>query len=779
MNPRGHERTKVKNSFYTKEILRLFSIHHNLIQAIALAGILFSTAALSAAGESKEERLDSLENKIDNLEKSVLSTLLFGGSSPVSFSGEARLKLQYHHFEKYPEFMRDDRSWLQANWEGNESLVRLGMVVRANRNTVLWAKLGFQHTLPGVWTNEYTGDTLAQYRHDKGDNQASIHEDMCAGIALRTVPASFWLKMGAVHWIEASPFTIWKSQPRTFAWDYLPYEIEQPIARYYEYNIAKGEKTGRAAWNKKAFQGINLESINLPADLYFNFLYGTFERYDNFEREYIDFSNDLAYAGELTEAKGRGIGDTYRHIIHGRVAKDNAFLNLTPGLNYLTMVYRKDLINLSPFLKVFGTQRAGNRAFFKEPSVFSADLRGKLLEKLGFHLDIASSVIDTSFFSYDSTGFDTETQKNIVTRTDENRKSVPRIAFYSQIKSDYGIPIQADIAVVPKGFYSPLSFAPPMDAFFPFGSNLVGPGKFVARGEGSPYVQNMAGINVSVVPKLKGYGHLRFTYGQHFQLEKARDLLYFPYRLNGQDLFNLFHSSYNRWGNNLVDHSMNGEYSKRLGDESYHTKEYGSPVGFAGGGMRSDYLNIYEGFVPYQSAAEADSNLNDISTIFTRSPFVPQHKKYTFNFELDAAYDIGSYIGYDKDLFISGYFALNGVSTAFKPLAFNDESDDMLLWGTYFRFEPAIALTKSFYLLGLAGFENWRSQKAYMQDTSGVAVHKPIDFMDMAFGLGFDWDIFSRVGLHGRAKWMKHDDVNFPDNNWETPILSTEIKMWF
>src|SRR6185437_14209184 len=101
--------------------------------------------------------------------------------------------------------------------------------------------------------------------------------------------------------------TIWKSQPRTFAWDYLPYEIEQPISRYYEYNIVKGEKSGRAAWNKKAFNGVDLRSIDLPLGFETQLVWAAFERYDNFEREFIDFSNDLGLADSSYDAKQQGI----------------------------------------------------------------------------------------------------------------------------------------------------------------------------------------------------------------------------------------------------------------------------------------------------------------------------------------------------------------------------------------------------------------------------------------------------------------------------------------
>jgi hypothetical protein len=737
----------------------------------------------------------------DVLESKVLSTLLYGGSSPVSFSGEARLRLSEHDFSKYPKYLARDQSWTQANYEGNESMIRLAMVVRANRNAILWAKLGFQNTLPGIFLNkdaaatDGSGFTRDQNRHDKSDVTANIHEDDAAGLAIRTVPASFWVRMGNVLWTEASPLTIWKAQPRTFAWDYLPYEVEQPVGRYYEYNIAKGEKTGRAAWNKKAFNGIDFRSIDLPAGLQLALLWGTFERYDNFEREFVDFSNDLAYADLPTDAKQQGIGDSYRHMYHGRLAKEKAIGNLTLGFNTVGILYKPDIAQNKLWRTNFGVREAliadtanhkqlrflNGEGFYKEPQVYSVDLKGAINEKLDVHFDAALGIMDTVWVRYavDSSGTDSMGHKSFKGTASRDKKAADPIpALYARIRSLYGLPVQADIAYIPKGFYSPFSFAAPVDGFFPVGANLVGAGKFIGRGEASPYSQNMAGINLAVSPNV-GYGHFRIGYGQHFQPTKARDVLYFPYRLNGQDFNSVFQSSYNRWGNNLVDHSLtSGKYIRRLGDESFRTKEDKDPFGPEGGGMRSDYLSIFEGFVPYENVGQADSNLNNPTNILTRSPYVPQHQKWAFNFELDGAVDIGPRIGYAHDLFLSGYFALNGVSSQFRPMAFAPK--DLMLWGTYFRMEPAIALTEKFYVLGLAGYENWRSDMAYMENpATGAVVRAPIDYWDYAFGGGFDWDIASRTGLHGRYKWMKHKDEFFSANDWTNALVSAEIKMWF
>jgi hypothetical protein len=413
------------------------------------------------------------------------------------------------------------------------------------------------------------------------------------------------------------------------------------------------------------------------------------------------------------------------------------------------------------------------------------DLKGSLNDKLEMHADLAVSYLDTvkARLVLDSSLHDAGGHTLFQSRqTQWGKHADPVPALYAKVVSRYGVPVQADLAYIPKGFYSPFSFVAPVDGFYPVGSNLVGSGKFIGRGEASPYTQNMAGMFLSVSPQV-GYGHLRIGYGQHFQVEKAQDVLYFPYRLNGQDFFSVFQSSYNRWGNDPVDLSVPvGKYSKRLGDESFHSTAYGTPVGYAGGGLRSDYLSIFESFVPYETAAQADSNLaSAITNVYDQSPYVPHHQKYSFNVDLDGAWDIAPLIGYSHDLFLSGYVALNGVSSALKPIALSPK--DMMLWGLYARAEPAIALTDKLYVLGLAGYELWRSDMAWSQvltpDGQKVAQKTPIDYTDLAFGAGFDWDFVSRVGFHARAKWMKHEDKYLSDNDWATPFYSAEIKMWF
>jgi hypothetical protein len=773
-----------------------------------IAGILLATFFRPEPCESAATEADTgddaltcevCEAFIDSLDEKASSTLKTRSSLPVGFFGEGRFKIQYHDLKYFPSFMRQDRSWIQSGWEGNEGLLRLGMSVNIGSSVKINSQIGFQSTLPGNYVNDpadagrSNGDPQgipAQNRHDDHNEPAYIHDDMKAEIELGNALTACTVSFGGLQWIEASPLILWKNQTRMFAWDHPPFESEEPIAIFYDKNLSKVERTGRSAWNKKPFYGLGLKSGELPHDLNINLFYGIYERYDSGEREFVDYSGELDYTSLPTEAKLRGISDSYHHALHIRLAKAKIFNTMTVGFNYIGYDVQKTLKNSQAFWKAFFGERNGNpnnpyeifranprsgtlhleTAFYKEPKIGSFDIKGAVNNRLEMQADIALSVIDTTFVRYDSVHAHEEKPLK--------RRAAP--ACYGFLKSAYGVPATIDLAYISPGFYSPFSFAAPSDAFYSFGSNLAGPGKFIARGEASPYAQNMAGAVVGVSPNI-GFGHCKFSYGQHFQIRTARDIIFFPYRLNGLDLSSFFHSSYNRWGIDLLDVSLINPYAKRLGDESFK-RPANQSEGPDAGGIRQDCPGTFEGFVPYENGKQADANYHETTSISTRSINVPRHKKFTFNLEADGACNMSKLVGFQKEFFLSFYGAINGISTKITPIAFNQK--DQLLWSIYARFEPSIALSNKFYILGLAGYENWRSDKAWMYDkpfghTDSMVISSPIDFRDIAFGLGFDWELVTNVGLHARFKWMRHKDIDYYRNDWETPVFSMETKMVF
>jgi hypothetical protein len=114
----------------------------------------------------------------------------------------------------------------------------------------------------------------------------------------------------------------------------------------------------------------------------------------------------------------------------------------------------------------------------------------------------------------------------------------------------------------------------------------------------------------------------------------------------------------------------------------------------------------------------------------------------------------------------------------------------MLMTSFYGQFEPAIALFPSFHLVGILGMETFRSGKAYVLEQLSNAVKDmptytyyfkkaPINYLETAVGLGFDWDLAGRVGLHVRYKYMTHSDETAPENDFHFHYISAETKAWF
>jgi len=66
-------------------------------------------------------------------------------------------------------------------------------------------------------------------------------------------------------------------------------------------------------------------------------------------------------------------------------------------------------------------------------------------------------------------------------------------------------------------------------------------------------------------------------------------------------------------------------------------------------------------------------------------------------------------------------------------------------------------------------------------------VRAPIDYNDWIYGLGFNWDMASRVSLNFRCQYFTHQDkgisVDVPKaqgiNDYKAWLTMAEVKMWF
>ncbi|MEK7392108.1 MAG: hypothetical protein AAB214_06035, partial [Fibrobacterota bacterium] len=827
------------------------------------------------------------------------------GSKPVSFSGEALMRFIGTSYDEYPGWMSKDA----VETKNSLASVRMAMVAAPQRNLRLWSKIAFNHTFMGnnspmdaTFGGNYRQTPQTGYYDPHSNN---LFEDMAAGLMAKTGDVTTHARIGGVLWTEASPLTLWKGQNRMFGWDYVPYELEQSSAQYWEYATIKGEKTGRAAWNKKPFQGINLESIEMPWNLYYTLTYGSFEGFQKFQPYYVNTSNTngLQYTEALGKrvfaTKGLGIGDGFRKATTFRVAKSELPGAITVGANFLNFKtdndYAKqwvwgahsgglsgpDAYGVQAVYRDIGTKILKSKAgvdsatvpdtllkyksnFFISHTVGSMDARRTLPGGLQFHVDVALSQTDTSYFKPGGnanasnykryvSGFDSAAIASADSFTVVgHRTSAITPAVYGTVNypTKYA---QFDLSGIwaPKDFYSGTSFVMPLDAFFPFESNLLGAGKFAGTDGGTPYASNMTGANLVTKIPVSG-GHLRISTGFHKQMDKGRDLIYIPWRLNGAAFKYSQNSSTTQYdGAGLEDAYMRGNppfdgatstptltagqlrQVRRIGDDFYEFPnpdkakwEGGSPrrngYGAAGGesgGIRGDFMATFENFGLYRMRrlTLAEKNSGDSALIKSRLAEyksdsmdivnmgiygkLPQSAKSTQNLSLDVSYDVARLWGGKKALFLGFYGSLNSVTKNGTPIPALGDDENTAVRGSLLRFEPVAQLAQGFYLIGLVGMETWKSPygvalvdtvTGYQPMDAGFALPKnwvsaPIDYTDMMFGIGFDWDMASRVGLHMRLQRFSHEDKGISEfapkaagrNDYKAWLLHAETKMWF
>lgn len=852
----------------------------------SMPGLVHSTPA-PVGQEAQNAALDSIDQNLDPLEAQARRSLFGGGSKPVSFSGEALFRFIGSSYDQYPSWMTQD----QTETKNSIASIRIGMVAAPHRNLRMWSKIGFNSALLGynkaAPQRETTGPWYASAHIGSGDaKDIQAFEDVIAGLIAKTGPVTTQTKIGGALWTEISPLTLWKGQNRVFGWDYVPYELEQSNAQYYEYATLKGEKTGRAAWNKKPLQGLQFESIEMPYNLSYNVTYGMFDQGQKYQPFVINSPTTnglMATNGEPATKpdsipnkrvygdKGDGIGDTYRKTLLLRVAKAELPGAITMGLNYARHStdndYARQYWNLwsgtgdADYTPVAAwnyrdsTDSVGRLKsnYFINSQVASVDLRRNIAGGLQFHVDIAASNVDTVFFKTVDSGYwrrygmsDSATITNAyLGQVLGHSKSEWIPAVFGSI--GYPVPVMGkniDLSLqgiyAPKKFYSSGSFVLPLDAMFPFESNLTGVGKFAGADNGTPYTSNLTGTNLTVKLPVAN-GHAKLNVGFHTQLENGSNLIFLPWRLNGTAFNYSLNASTSRYdGATLTDAYMLGNpplakksdgwnipgrfrQIRRFGNEYYdennptgddmdkRRNDYAPQPGIAGG-IRNDYLATFEAFGAYRLRSDSATYLKDIGEIIENrtTGALPQSRKSTQNLSIDIAKDVARYWGGKSSVFFAFYGALNSITKSGAPFPTLSAGDDVLLNSYYVRFEPVVQLTSKIYLIGLLGHETWKSDYGVASIDSVTGNNPgdrkggtgtvndqinnpanwhaaPIDYSDWAYGLGVDCELAPRVGLHIRLQKFTHEDLGISKevkaaagkNDYQAWLLHAETKMWF
>ncbi len=732
------------------------------------------------------ERVAAVENNLDTLSNNVESTLLGKDDAPLAVSGYMAFRVKNFNYTELSPVFGDDRARTAV-----DATLKMNMVLMPNSYMTLWTNMTFPFDLTGLYTNRlathpnnnpsYKWDRV-MFDHNSDYTGTTVEEEMNFGVDIRSSVFGAYITAGGVIWANASPLTMWEREtmPR-FAWQYETFEDEKTVSTYYKEKSFKPVKEGgRAFWTNRSFGGVYMNVYNMPFGMVAQAMISQPKDMDAGTRDGIRL-----YGGQPSELEMSGDYDHRGDVYHARLAKTKLFDGMTLGANYMGVFYDDGLIDEGEFASPWTVGSYKGRApgsenfepHFENNQIVSLDIKGNIAPKFYLMADLGLSWDDSVKFHntsltnvpyYDQNDMDHET-------------SSPAFGLYVKMQDKHleWLPTTVEMVYFSKDFFSPYGLTDP-SRFRSWRKD-----EFYLNGGAMRYGANMAGVNLKFEPEF-ARGRLGVQYGQHRQVEEGKDVLLFNYRLNGR---NMWESTYSWTKYNALFRADSGNgvnnngYVARIGSSADNRKMYRQNGGLYGGTWE-----LWESFVPYENAKQAQNE------------DVPMHTKWSSYLSIDGGYDIGHWFGTDRNVMMSGYLSLSGVSTTFAPIAYSESQSDMLLWSFYGLFEPTFALTPTIHLVGQVGFETWKSEYGYITNKSTLLVSgiqgsgaygnlipkaqttyekAPVDYYQTALGAGFDWDFSPRAGLHFRYKWATNTDNNASGNDWSGHFITAETKVWF
>ena len=752
-----------------------------------VSSLLLASSLGAAWALPPQLQLDSLHASLDTLSNNMESTLLGKDDLPLAVSGYMAFRLKNFHYTEQSPWVKNDQARTSV-----DAVLNVNVVAMPNSYITLFTNLSFPFDLSGIYTNYLAKhptqapgyyDERVLNDHSTDYYSSTINEELNVGVDIRAGVFGAYVTAGGVIWANASPLTMWEREtnPR-FVWQYELFEDEKTVSTYYKEKAFKPVKEGgRAFWTNRSFGGVFANIYQLPYDLKAQFLVSQPMDADVATRDGLRM-----YGGQPGELEMMGGYDLRGTVLHGRIAKEKIADNLTVGVNYMGVTYDDAIINEDEFRSQwlsYGVMSTGDATpRLLNTHVISLDVKGNVTPKLFLMADVGASIVDTTVFYRSEVvdDFDGSGKNNSTGYSSAAKRSAigdPKIGLYIKAQSKYieGWPMTAELVYFQPGFYSPFSLTNP--------SRFPGWRKDESylNGGALRYSPNMAGINFKLEPSFNR-GYFDFQYAQHRQIEAGKDVVAFNYRLNGRNMW----ESSNSWTKHkplFIADSGNASgpgYVARTGVE--RGTGDGVKMYRQHGGLYGGTWEMWESFVAYDNGEQAAMQE------------IPSHAKWSSYMSFMGGYDIGHWFGTDRNIMMTAFVALSGVSTSFAPIAVSEKSFDMLLTSFYGQFEPTVAVTPTFHMVGILGLETFRSSKAYTShevktlpgtqtlstEVSPYYYEKaPINYKDFAIGLGFDWDFSDRVGLHFRYKFMTHSDEIISDNNWHSHYIAAETKAWF
>lgn len=725
-------------------------------------------------------QIDSINANLDTLSNNMESTLMGKDDLPLAVSGYLAFRLKNFHYSEESPWVQDDLARTSV-----DAVLNMNIVAMPNSYMTLWTNMSFPFDLSGLYsnylgsqpTNVPTNDQHVLYDHSTDFYTTTINEEMNFGVDIRAGVFGAYVTAGGVIWANASPLTMWEREtnPR-FAWQYELFEDEKTVSTYYKEKVFKPVKEGgRAFWTNRSFGGVFANVYQLPFNMKAQFLVSQPADADIGTRDGLRM-----YGGQPGELEMSGTYDFRGSIYHGRVAKEKIADNLTLGVNYMGVMFDNEIIYEDEFRNQW-LNNTDNGPLILNTHVASIDMKGNITPKLYLMADVAVSMTDSvKFFqTEDAVGYNPNNiSSGYLADANESKMNTPQVGAYIKAQAKYieGWPITVEAIFLPKEFYSPYSLSNPSRF------NSWRKDEAYLNGGSMRYTPNMTGLNFKLEPTFNR-GYFDLQYGLHRQVEDGQDVILFNYRLNGRNMW----ESSNSWTKHkplFVADSGNARGTAYIARSGVVTgSEKGVKQYRQQGGLYGGTWEMWESFTAYENAEQIANGE------------VPSHTKWSSYLSFMGGYDIGGWFGTDRTIMMTGYAALSGLSTTIAPLAYSESQSDMLLWSFFGQFEPSVAVTPSFHMVGILGLESFRSDYAYRTSVVTSNISKtsslvnryntlyyekaPINYLETAIGLGFDWDFADRAGLHVRYKWMTHSDESISLNDWHSHYISAEAKAWF
>ena len=739
-------------------------------------------AAITSAPATMDAmaQADVVEQNLDNLAENMESTIMGKDDLPLAVSGYMAFRLKNFHYSKASVWARDDLARTPV-----DAVLNMSVVAMPNSYMTLWVNMSFPFDLSGTFSNYLgkkpndtpTNDERVMYDHSTDFYSATINEEMNFGVDIRAGVFGAYVTAGGVIWANASPLTMWEREtnPR-FAWQYELFEDEKTVSTYYKEKVFKPVKEGgRACWTNRSFGGVFANFYQLPFNMKAQFMVSQPTDADVGTRDGLRM-----YGGQPGELEMSGTYDFRGSVYHARIAKEKIADNLTLGANYMGVVFDNGIINEFEFRQQWGLYSENKSPVILNSHVASLDIKGNVTPKFFLMADVGMSMNDSVKFyqTLDANGFDTtdlakgNTIKGYLEDAYETAVNKPQVGVYVKAQSKYieGWPMTVEAVFLPKDFYSPYSLSNPSRF------NSWRKDEAYLNGGSMRYTPNMAGINFKLEPTFNR-GYFDFQYGQHRQVEEGDDMIFFNYRLNGRNMW----EGTNSWTKHKPLFIADSGNTNGAGYIARAGVNKGSETGIKQyrqqGGLYGGTWELWEGFAAYENAEQVAAN------------DVPQSTKWFSYMSFMGGYDIGGWFNTDRTIMMTGYAALSGISKTIAPVAYSESQTDMLLWSFFGQFEPSVAVTPTFHMVGILGAEIFRSEYGYrvkdvpsdIKNYAGAVyyIKSPINYLETAMGLGFDWDFADRVGLHVRYKYMTHSDENVSENDWHSHYISAEAKAWF